>query len=177
MKKKIPRWHSIVGWICAIIGLELFVFASISCYLSSTWYDGADYDPMTMLGVALMYLLMGIFFFSWGILLFTGIVAKMQKRPIYHWIMGNTFAVIGAEFWAAVFMPTEIAIGGTIIAVICTIVAIYYLFGIADYVRCYRENRKLSSSESDKAQHINESVIAADSNDEDGEAGLSKEIS
>lgn len=165
-KKKIPLWHKIVGWICAVLGLEIILFVLFECYIIYSGYYNEEYTQAGMYGAILWMLLLCIFLLAWAVTLLTGIAAKLQKRPVYHWVLGNLFAMMSTELWAFVFVPGMTAIVGIIMACACTLGGVYYLCGIANFVRRYLEDRKADAFRENEKSALEDEVVRV---------GLSKE--
>ena len=126
-----------------IVGCILLFFAV--CYwigVIVTFFGNASLSEAFVSMLLLVFI--AIAFTAFAILFLSGIMARLRKRPIWHWIFGIVFSI-----WAVGCFGSITTIDGDLLTLImlliigsvCSIISILYLSGIVARIKYYKENK------------------------------------
>lgn len=156
----VPIKHKIVGGI-----LLFFAF----CYFGVLVFDS---NWLTESLESMIFLLfIPVFLSVFGLLFLFGIIARIKKRPAFHWILGIIFAIWAFVCWLSIFtmeendVPTLVVI--VIMGCVFTVLSVLYLSGIMARIKNQQDqHREIELFRAnlivDKSRRLQEVLFAID---------------
>ena len=124
--KAIPLKHKIAGSIIAFLSFCYWIGVIAMFGENNTTNDYSV--PM------LFFVLIAIAFSSFAILFLSGIMARLRKRPVWHWILGIVLSIWAFACWGSITTIEEKETADLVILIIMgcifTVFSILYLSGV-----------------------------------------------
>ena len=141
IKNNVPLKHKIAGGILAF-------FAFCEWIGMASFFESDTTDITSVLMLVFVALLLSIF----SILFLTGVMCKINKRPVLHWVTGIVFLIWGFTAWIMVFTEDDIStlVAFIILGTVFTILSVLYLSGIMARIKYGNGKRKPNKSNTNK---------------------------